>query len=418
MEIPWERLGIPKQHREVLSTDAPVRARTAAAKGLLPVSPAVQLSMFYVLLNDPDPTVVSAAQRSFLEMPSATVIGALGQRTHPKILEYLAEHRVDDQPLMERVIEVRLCNDRTVLRIAEHAGPGLCEVLSRNQERLLLTPEVYLVLKANPSCASAWVEKMEGFLRMQRALPQERVAPKPAATPAPTPQAAPSTPDLAAAALAEVEAALAGQVSPSTFVAPQPAEEIALFDLDFLDEGSGAAGEEISPVMAGFKLDFADEAESFSWNLLQEAEGHADPEVAEHQSIENIIGAMAVGKKIKLAYLGNGSARRVLIRDRNKMVASAVVKSGRMNEREVENAAGNRNLDSEVIRELTRNRDYMRKYTVKKALANNPKTPVPVATALLKFMHFKDLKELSANKNISSVIQTQAKRMVILKNKR
>ena len=94
-----------------------------------------------------------------------------------------------------------------------------------------------------------------------------------------------------------------------------------------------------------------------------------------------------------------------------------MVKSGRMNEREVENAAGNRNLDTEVIRELTRNRDYMRKYQVKKALANNPKTPVAVATGLLKFMQFKDLKDLSKNKNISSVIQTQAKRMVAMKKK-
>ncbi len=100
------------------------------------------------------------------------------------------------------------------------------------------------------------------------------------------------------------------------------------------------------------------------------------------------------------------------------MVSGAVVKSGRMNEREVENAAGNRNLDTEVIREMSRNRDYMRKYSVKRALVNNPKTPVSVATGLLKFMQFKDLKDLSTNKNISSVIQTQAKRLVASKKNR
>lgn len=413
MQVPWDRLGIPKQHRQVLSAEAPVKARLAAARGLLPVSPAVQLAMFYVLLNDADERVVESARRSFAEMPEDRVVAALGQRSHPKVLEYLSEIRVEDVTLMERVLEIRVANDRTVLRIAAQAGAGLCEVMSRNQERLLLTPEVFLVLRDNPSCSSGWVEKMEGFLRMQGALPEE----KPQVRPQPVPEKLAPEP-IRASVEAEVEAALAGMVSPGSYVDKSIAEKIEMFDLDFLGSGPNGSEDELDPMLAGFKLDYKDEAEDFNWNLLQEAGGGGQEEKEEKRSLERIIGDMAVGKKIKLAYLGNSSARRILIRDRNKIVAGAVVKSGRMNEREVENAAGNRNLDTEVIRVMTRNRDYMRKYQVKKALINNPKTPVPVATTLLKFMQFKDLQELAKNKNVSSVIQTQAKRMVALKKQR
>jgi len=414
VQVPWDRLGIPKQHRQVLTADAPVKARLAAARGLLPVAPAMQLAMFYVLLNDGDPSVVSAARASFADMPEATAVGAISQRTHPKILEYLAQVRIEERLLMERVLEVRNCNDRTVLRIAEYADAALCEVMSRNQERLLLTPTVFLALRDNPNCASAWIEKMQGFLRMQGALPQEPIKP----APAPPPKAPePAPPPVQPTAVAEVEAMLAGLVSPSTYVDKAIAEEIELFDLDFLDDGPELAEGEIDPELAGFQLDYKDEAEEFNWNLLQEASG-GEEDQEEVRNMEKIINDMPVGSKIKLAYLGNGQARRILIRDRNKMVSGAVVKSGRMNEREVENAAGNRNLDTEVIRELTRNRDYMRKYQVKKALLNNPKTPVAVASSLLKFMQFKDVKDLAKNKNVSSVVQMQAKRMVVAKEKK
>ncbi len=412
MEVPWDRLGIPQQYRQALTSEAPVKARMAAAKGLLPVAPAVQLAMFYVLLGDQDARVVKAAEASFAQMPENTVVTALNQKSHPKVLEYLVETRLEERSMMERVLEIRACNDRTVRRIARHADELLCETMSRNQERLLLTPEVFLDLRGNPNCAVAWVEKMEGFLRMQGALPDE-----PSEPPPPEPQA-PEAEPVVASALAEVEAALSGQVSPSKYADPRLGEELELFDLDFLGDDVALGDPDIDPMLAGFKLDFEDEAQEFSWDLLQESEDAQPADAEKHRSMEQIISSLSVGQKIKLAYLGNAEARRILIRERNKMVSGAVVKSGRMNEREVENAAGNRNLDTEVIREMSRNRDYMRKYSVKRALANNPKTPVSVATGLLKFMQFKDLKDLSTNKNISSVIQTQAKRLVASKKNR
>jgi hypothetical protein len=120
---------------------------------------------------------------------------------------------------------------------------------------------------------------------------------------------------------------------------------------------------------------------------------------------------MTVGQKIKLAYKGNKEVRNILIRDRNKTVAMAVLKSGRMTDGEVVSAAGNRNLSDDVIREVAMNKEYTRRYPVKVALSNNSKTPIPASMTLMKSLHKKDLKALIRNRNISSIVSNSAKKL-------
>jgi hypothetical protein len=119
---------------------------------------------------------------------------------------------------------------------------------------------------------------------------------------------------------------------------------------------------------------------------------------------------MSIGHKIKLAYKGNKEARSILIRDANKTVSIAVVKSGRMTDTEVASYAGNRNLCDDVIREIARNKEFTRKYPVQVALVTNPKTPVNVAMAFMAGMHKKDLQSLMRNRNVSSVISAAARK--------
>jgi hypothetical protein len=120
---------------------------------------------------------------------------------------------------------------------------------------------------------------------------------------------------------------------------------------------------------------------------------------------------MTIGQKIKLAYLGNKESRKVLLRDSNKMVASAVIKSGRLTDNEVLNVAGNKNLDGDVLREVAMNGEWTRKYPVKVALVNNPKTPVSLAVSMVSQLQKKDLQSLLRNRNISSVVSQAATRL-------
>ena len=73
--------------------------------------------------------------------------------------------------------------------------------------------------------------------------------------------------------------------------------------------------------------------------------------------------------------------------------------------------AGNKNLDSEVLREISSNSEFTLKHPVKVALVNNPKTPVSVAVGMVSSMQKKDMLMLTRNRNIPSVVSESALRL-------
>ena len=88
---------------------------------------------------------------------------------------------------------------------------------------------------------------------------------------------------------------------------------------------------------------------------------------------------MNVLEKIKLARFGNAEARGILVRERNKIVASAAIRSPKIKENEVITFAKSRNLSDEVIRVIANNRERTKNYTVKLALVGNPRSPPAVS---------------------------------------
>jgi hypothetical protein len=280
-----------------------------------------------------------------------------------------------------------------VILIAARANKSLAEQLCDNHMRLVVTPEVIITLYQNPATPQAPLDRAISFLRMEGALP-----PLPATRGGgqPEPAAAVGAPPPPEVDLdAEIEAALAGRPSPVL----EARQRLELFDLDAIKSKGGS--------LAGFSFDFKSE-DDFSLDLTSEG-GDTPPEA--RLTIEKKIASMSPGKKIKLAYLGNKEARNILLRDRNKQVALAVIKSGRMTENEALNAAGNRNLASEVLRELSTIREWMRKYPVKVALVNNPRTPPSISVPLVNQLGKKELEQLARNKNVSSVIFTMAEKL-------
>ena len=156
-----------------------------------------------------------------------------------------------------------------------------------------------------------------------------------------------------------------------------------------------------------FAFGFDEDEDAFDGFLV----GDGDKDEAGEKNIANAIAAMSVGDKIKLAYKGNKTVREILIRDTNKIVSCAVVKSGRITDNEVMTIATNRAIHEDVIRELARVKEYLRKYPVKVALAGNPKTPIPVTMRLLTSLHVKDLGKLAKNRNVSSAVFTAANKL-------
>jgi len=138
-------------------------------------------------------------------------------------------------------------------------------------------------------------------------------------------------------------------------------------------------------------------------------------EEGKKKTLIQVINDMSPAQKICLALKGNREARTILIRDTNKIVCSAVIRSPRITDREVALAAQMRSVHEEVIRIICGNRDWLRKYPIKLALVNNPKTPLARSMAMIKGIHQRDLKAISRSTQVPSALRGVAKRLLAQK---
>jgi hypothetical protein len=120
--------------------------------------------------------------------------------------------------------------------------------------------------------------------------------------------------------------------------------------------------------------------------------------------------ALPVSQKIKLAKIGDRGLRAILLKDSNKEVREAVLASPRITETEVVAIAGWRGLDEELLRKIATNREWLKNYQVRLALANNPKTPLPISLKLIATLRDTDLKELARNSTIAEELVAAAER--------
>jgi hypothetical protein len=145
-----------------------------------------------------------------------------------------------------------------------------------------------------------------------------------------------------------------------------------------------------------------------------EPDAGAGAEEAEQrrQSALQKIGALNPAQRLALAMKGTREERAVLIRDPNKIVAVAVLSSPKVTESEVVSIAKMANISEEILRVIGNTRAWMKSYAVTTSLARNPKTPLAVSMNLLSRLHEKDLKQLSADRNVPDVLRTAARKKV------
>jgi hypothetical protein len=124
---------------------------------------------------------------------------------------------------------------------------------------------------------------------------------------------------------------------------------------------------------------------------------------------------LPIGAKMRLAMLGNAFARSILLRDSNRVVALAAVRSPRITDSEIISVAGNRAVSDDVIRYIAGAKEWLRLYQVKVNLVYNPKCPLPVSMRLLPHLDPKKLKIVAKSKNIPSALVAQAKKLVAVK---
>ena len=141
-------------------------------------------------------------------------------------------------------------------------------------------------------------------------------------------------------------------------------------------------------------------------------------EKEESKNLAVLIGDMKLGKKIKLAMLGNMSARAILIKQNSRQVREAVIKNPRITDAEILEFARNSNLDQHVFKMIAKNSTWMKSYNIKCAMVSNPKTPISISMRWIKFLKDKELRNLSKSKSIPSALATQVRKLVEIRNKK
>jgi hypothetical protein len=336
-----------------------------AASGALPLPPPLLVSVLYALTLDPDPAVKEKAAASLSALPDRVLDPALGGKLHPAVLAYCAEVFRDSPPRIEKIALNPATSDETCVLLAKLPAPRVVEILAHNQVRILRCEALVEALGENPLTGLATIDRILHFLGVERGQMEE---PEPELPKEPVPEPPPPDPNTAIA-----DAAPVNLDDPSDI----PAELVEEIDKDLPD----------------------DEKEKKS------------------QNIQARLGTMSIMEKMKLARFGNGTARGLLVRDRNKLVAAAAIRNPKISDSEIEGYAKSRALSDEVIRIIANNRQWTRNYPVKLGLCSNPKTPVGTAIKFLNFLTERDLGFLMRSRDVPGPISLQARRILARKGK-
>ncbi len=358
-----------------LKKDAPREARLRAAKGLIPLPSSDLIPLLYHLLSDEHHQVREEAEGSLEGLPQNILGNFLASsELHPRILDHFARQSWLDPQLLEVIALNRATSDTTIIFLTEKGNPQTLEIISHNQERMIRSPQIAETLLNNTHLDGVNQERVLSFY-------QNHILAQPTA-------------DLP-------------QEKQEVAALPQEKQEIAGLPQEMATELPEKLEEKAELPQEAVKIELPAEAK----------EGTADLSDQQRQSLYQKIQKMKVSEKIKLALRGNKEARGLLVRDTNKIVATSVAKSPKLTDGEVLKICQSRNVCEEVLRIISNNKEWTRNYQIKLELANNPKTPLPMAIKFIGFLRDSDLRMLTRSKNIPQALATAAKRVLSQKKK-
>lgn len=373
---------LPPAVERAAGDKAPAPLKLMAARGLAPLGPGDLATALYQLSFSANEAVKTAAFKTAAELPEKILGGALGEALDPRVLDFFARRVFARPALLERLLLNKAVADETFRHLATLVDDAGLEMIAKNEERLLRHPPIIAALYLNPKTRMSTAQRaLELAVRNQ-----VRVDGIPAFDEAARALQQSGAPEPAAAAREDAAFARAAEVA---------VDQTAGLQLVAIDENEAAAQADADAQAAEQALASTDAAD---------------------QEKKQKISELSPAAKIRLATLGNAFARAVLVRDTNRQVAMAAIRSPAVTDMEALRYASNRGLDDEVVRYIANQRQWVRLYGVKVALCNNPKCPLPVAMRFLPHLNVRDLKALSRSKGIPSALCTAAKQMLQQRN--
>lgn len=363
------REALPAQHQKHLDPAGPVPGKMMAAKGILPLPPRESVIVLCGLTFDAAPEVVTSARASLGKLPDKILAAAIDGGLPPAALGILAPLSAARDGIAEKVAVNRDTPDDAVAELALVASEHIAEIISNDQQRCLRSQAIVRALRDNPSLLRSSRDRMFDFLVRAGAIHDD-------------------SPEYAEAL---------ARLTPTEMV--EAAEKIEL-------------PPELSSLLEAETPEVEARAEAATQALEQ---GQDEQEVHARVPILKLVQGLSVAQRVALAVKGNKEARTILVRDRNRVVASAAIRNPRTTEQEIVTCAQSRSVSDEVVRIIAASKELLRGYGVKVALVNNPKTPLPTAMRLLTLLRDADVRAVAKSRNVSSAVANQAKRLVAMK---
>ena len=391
--MPAETTSTNPVVKSIISGNAPPAARSAAARGMLPLPQADLLEVLVHLTADNDPAIAGAAQETMAEQQAGDLLqAAAAENTAPSVLGYLASLSSATREIHEAIAANANTPDEAIALLAratEHAS--LIELITLNQQRLIRSPAIIDAVLLNPA-RSPEAERRAKETRREF-FEKERGARQIA-------EELRARGNAAAAEFFESADLSTAEGEMSIDDAWVIAQHIEVSDVDIDDSWLAREFMEETPEQIAANLQAVLNAERL--------EGEISPE---RVSLIRKIMFMTVKDRVKLAMKGDREARGILIRDSNKVVATGVIHNPRITDHEIENISSMRQVADEVLRIIGNNRQWARSYPIIHNLVRNPRTPMATAVQILPRIRTKDLKSISLNRNVSEAVRRQAYRL-------
>lgn len=122
---------------------------------------------------------------------------------------------------------------------------------------------------------------------------------------------------------------------------------------------------------------------------------------------------MSLPEKMRLAQTGDKEARSLLAREKNKQILSCILQNPRISDQEIMNFAKERTLPEEILSLISRRKDWMKRYPVRLALAQNPKVPLAVSLRLIRSFLDHDLRRIAKSKDVSVHVASGARKILM-----
>ena len=373
---------------------APPKMRKMVAAGLAPLPPRDMLVGLYQIwaANDEDS---NTAAKTVEGLPKAVLDGALADaKLPPGVLDLLGRKFPRKVAVLTAIVRHPAVDDQTLIGIARVCPEKVCDVIADNQVRWLQAPEIVGSLYGNRHCRMSVIHRMIEFAEREGV-------------------------DLPLPGMEEIRTVLADS-------GPPDESRDAMFKKFHGSEEAEASGEQSVDLLADAEIDDdldlalpeaeADEAEADDPEAEEPAapaaEADEDEEPAEDKKISRMaeIQQMRPLEKIRTALLGDKYDRSLLVRDSNKAVAMATIRSPKIRDDEAVNFSSNRALSADVITYIASRREWVKLYTVKLNLVMNPKTPLARSMTLLAYLNRNDVQKIARSKGIPSALSTAAKR--------